>query len=595
MLRRLALIIFVFSLTIIPLINAAPANAAWEKIGDIITTPDDLTKAMDQNSADKALQDFCAKRQGGQMNLETWYSGKCPDASKGDTFSSYSGEGIGFADIVILDLLERTTGEKDPKKSFWDKLYDSVKAAETLSQSSNNPDQLSINTIRQELFAGQESSILGQSGKLITMLFENQPASTRSYLAYVSQNLQQHKIIQPALAAKANGVGFNTFSPFITIWIAFRNLAYLCLIVFFIIYGFMMMFRVNLGQKTVISVQLAIPKLIVTLLIITFSFAIVGFIYDLMWVVITFIFSYFQSQGIIFSEYSLLPRMVSGKWGLIVSGALNGLIAGPTAIFAVLNVIFGGILAFFVTLISPFLGGFIISLFVTIGVLISYIKLFFKLLTSFISVVISLITAPIVLLGNVFPGSNVIGTWLRGIVANLSVFPVTMLFLFFSYLLMIQPILSMCKILPDALSLFTHKSSCEWIFGVKGLVTIDKSIYDIPLISSGFGMNVSGLLALLGVGLLLMASKYVDMVKDALKVPQFKYGTAIEEALKGGYGATNHWAKNDYKTGLNKIDNRTTGFRKFLSNTFSPSQGGGESQLHTPLGDINTGKYFSKK
>jgi len=550
MLRRLALIIASFSFVIIPLIFA-PEIRAWT-LGEPINNPDDFNAAMDQNSADKALQDFCAKRQGGQMNLETWYSGKCPDAAKGDTFNSYSGEGVGFADIVILDLLERTTGEKDPKKTIWIKINDALETLTKLSQSNNNSnqsannlsyqDQISLNAIRQELFSGQDSGLLGQSGKMITMLFENQPASTRSYLAYISNNLQQHKIIQPALAA--NGIGFTTLSPFITIWIAFRNLAYLGLVVFFIVYGFMMMFRVNLGQKTVISVQLAIPKLIVTLLVITFSFAIVGLIYDLMWVVITFIFDYFQSQGIIVSM--LGPKVASGQYGLIPSGILNSLIAGPAAIFGIVNIIFGGVGAVIGTVASLFAGiGIIISIIIIIAVIIAYAKLFYKLITAFISVVISLITAPIVLLGNALPGSNAIGNWIRGIVANLSVFPITMLLLFFSYLLMIQPILSICggiaKFIPFA------SGKCELAFGVKQLAPIEGGIYNIPIISTPIlGMNVAGLLALLGVGLLLMASKYVDMVKDALKVPAFKYGTDIMKALESGVTGNEAWAKKGY-------------------------------------------------
>ena len=32
-----------------------------------------------------------------------------------------------------------------------------------------------------------------------------------------------------------------------------------------------------------------------------------------------------------------------------------------------------------------------------------------------------------------------------------------------------------------------------------------------------------------------MASKYVDMVRDALKVPPFKYGTAMGESLNFGF------------------------------------------------------------
>ena len=64
-----------------------------------------------------------------------------------------------------------------------------------------------------------------------------------------------------------------------------------------------------------------------------------------------------------------------------------------------------------------------------------------------------------------------------------------------------------------------------------------------------------------------MASKYVDMVKDALKVPPFKYGTAIGEALQYGYGRADvltrqpgselngfgRWSPGQWVSGLKKV------------------------------------------
>lgn len=552
--RRLALILATISLVFLPLFFAPKILAEW-KVGDPIENMDQLDATMNQSGLDKSLKEFCAKRQGNQMNLETWYSGKCP--KEDETFDTFSGEGVGFSDIVILDLAEKLIGKSDPNKTFSGTLQEVFNLLGQLQPNATpQQQQIALGSAREKLFSNQNSGLVGQTGKMIGMLFQNQPASTGSYLAYISQNLQKHKVIPQALAA--TGVGFTTFSPFLTIWMVFRNLAYLGLVVFFIIYGFMMMFRVNLGQKTVISVQLAIPKLIITLLIITFSYAIVGLIYDLMWVVITFIFGYLESQKLIFlwPIVNASPAtLASGNtiFGTMGSLVINSLVAGPAAIFGVLNLILGGVGSFIGTIVGFYFGiNWIISLIIIIAVLISYGKLFIKLISAFISVVISLVTAPLVLLGNAFPGSQVIGTWIRGIVANLSVFPITMLLLLFSYILMIQPILGICvstlgvagnfidSILTPLLSKFgivgtSLASSCEVVFGVKSLVANGNSgIYGIPLISTGLGANAQGLLALLGVGLLLMASKYVDIVRDALKVPPFKYGTDIANALKGG-------------------------------------------------------------
>jgi len=532
--RRLAPILIIISLIFLPLFFAPKVSA----IGiDGITNPLQLDEYMSQNNIfEKNQQDFCAKRQGNQMNLETWYSGKCQD----DTFS---GEGVGFADIVILDLAEKLTGKKEPDQTFLQKIIKVFTEMKDHSYATPEEQQLAINLARQELFYSQDTGLMGQAGKMIGMLFQNQPASTVSYLTHVTQNLQKHKVIPQAIAA--NGIGFETFSPFLTIWIAFRNLAYLGLVVFFIVYGFMMMFRVNLGQKTVISVQLAIPKLIVTLLIITFSYAIVGLMFDLMWVVISFFIGYLGSQGLIYNGPNWHPAaLAGGNGGIIVSLAINSLFAAPAAIFGILSLILGGTIAGLGTIVS-FMGpiGQLVSLIIVIAVLISYVKLFFKLISAFISVIISLITAPLVLLGNAFPGSSAIGTWFRSILANLSVFPVTMILLLFSYMLMVQPILGIFADFTDLVNtVLNHQSTgnmhiVEQIFGVKSLVDLgNTNITNVPLITPPWvGFSARGLLALMGVGLLLMASKYVDIVRDALKVPPFKYGTAIADALKSGF------------------------------------------------------------
>ena len=54
------------------------------------------------------------------------------------------------------------------------------------------------------------------------------------------------------------------------------------------------------------------------------------------------------------------------------------------------------------------------------------------------------------------------------------------------------------------------------------------------------------MLATIGFGLLMMASKYCEMVEKALKVPPFPYGAAIGEALKGGLKGNDWMASRGY-------------------------------------------------
>jgi len=65
------------------------------------------------------------------------------------------------------------------------------------------------------------------------------------------------------------------------IWKSSLNIVYLFSILIFIIVGFMIMFRKNLPGNTTVTVSKALPQIIISLVLATFSFAIVGIIMDL--------------------------------------------------------------------------------------------------------------------------------------------------------------------------------------------------------------------------------------------------------------------------------------------------------------------------
>lgn len=121
---------------------------------------------------------------------------------------------------------------------------------------------------------------LGSVGRLITNLYDNRPLSTTHYLAQVGQNLH----IIPEAHAQVEGSGNNVLFPVLEIWKITRNIAYLAMIIIFIVIGFMIMFRQKINPQTVISAQAALPGLIVGLLLITFSYFLAALIVDLTFV-----------------------------------------------------------------------------------------------------------------------------------------------------------------------------------------------------------------------------------------------------------------------------------------------------------------------
>ena len=130
--------------------------------------------------------------------------------------------------------------------------------------------------------------LLGLGAAGIAMTFNN-PVHTSDYFAYLSQNFG---LVKSAHAAN-NGIGFDQLSPITNLWLAFRNIAYLIFVILFIVIGFAVMLRAKIDPRTVMTIENQIPKLIVALLLITFSFAIAGFVIDFMWVGIYLVINLF--------------------------------------------------------------------------------------------------------------------------------------------------------------------------------------------------------------------------------------------------------------------------------------------------------------
>jgi len=126
-----------------------------------------------------------------------------------------------------------------------------------------------------------KSSLIGQASNLISMTYVNPPASG---VYWVTNTLQKAGFIPQSYAAE--GMGFAMIKPLMNLWKIFRDIAYLVIVIFLIAIGFMIMFRTKINPQTVISVENSLPKIVVALLLITFSFAIAGFLIDAMYLLI---------------------------------------------------------------------------------------------------------------------------------------------------------------------------------------------------------------------------------------------------------------------------------------------------------------------
>jgi len=275
-----------------------------------------------------------------------------------------------------------------------------------------------------ETSEAKNAALVPGLSKAIAYMYSNPPATTEQYVAYALDSAG-FNIAQPAYAQAVGGLGFNSLLPILSTWIKLRNLAYLFFVIMFVAIGFMIMFRQKIGSQAVITVQQAIPQIIISMLAVTFSFAIAGLLIDLMYVsmyLLLFVFGENTSNRFFTGN----PFSIGAE-----------LIAGGNALGDVYDVISEFIEALFgdLPLVSDFfgfIGGITGAAVFAVAMAIGMFRLFFELLQTYVSIIISIVTAPIALMLGAVPGKSHFKTWVMGLVGNLAAFP-TVLFVLLLY------------------------------------------------------------------------------------------------------------------------------------------------------------------
>lgn len=163
-------------------------------------------------------------------------------------------------------------------------------------------------------------SVFGGMTSLLTMPYAYPPASG---IYWVHNGLENAGFVPKTYAAQ--GIGFASLGPVHGLWILFRNFAYLFLVVIIIAIGFMIMFRTKINPQTVISVESALPRIVLALILITFSFAIGGFLIDLMYVTISLTISLVAQAGAIHPIDDLSPMNIPSLQNRFLGAGFNEL------------------------------------------------------------------------------------------------------------------------------------------------------------------------------------------------------------------------------------------------------------------------------
>jgi hypothetical protein len=371
--------------------------------------------------------------------------------------------------------------------------------------------------------AGTESQpggAIGGVNSLISYMITNPPARTSEYLADLGSNLG---LVRPAYA---QGTGWQALKPVLPVWKAFRNVAYMAFVIIFIAIGFMVMFRAKVNPQTVITVQSALPKLIITLLLITFSYAIAGLMIDLIYIAIYILVGVLSLGRLINNSGDVINFLLTkNPFSLVYMKGVEDLFtSGPAdALQAIIEGLFGywtdpekG------TVLGQPIGA-LAKCVLAVAILFQLVKLFFALLLSYLGIVLSVIFAPFTILFNALPGSTSFMNWLKGLLANIAPFP-AVAGMFLLAAILIGP----------------KGENNPW--GVSGDVGFysqkvqEEGVWVPPMLmgEEGKGLgSVNAFQGLIALGMIMMTPKVVEMIKKALKVEEGAMAAGIPTIISG--------------------------------------------------------------
>lgn len=329
--------------------------------------------------------------------------------------------------------------------------------------------------------------ILGTTTNMISSLY-NQPISGVEYIAQAKDNFFGKSVY-------AQNTGFNSLQPLLPLWKVLRNTVYSIISIFFIAIGIMIMLRVKINPQTVVNIQNSIPKIITTMILVTFSYAIAGLMIDLTKVVHMLVLSFFFSAkgtsfgndlfppqlstggdigittatttagnfiswiinsigsalGIHLSNMSVLSNMTAYNIYTLANsaipsgyGVMLGEIVGQVFIGTILGGVGGAVLGSFGSnvaggvgavagdVVGGLLGTILVPLIMSIAITVWLVKLYFGMLKSYISAIFKIITGPIQIGFGAFPGSKMnFSSWFIDLLADLLVFPGVCVFIVF--------------------------------------------------------------------------------------------------------------------------------------------------------------------
>ena len=378
---------------------------------------------------------------------------------------------------------------------------------------------------------GSSSSPILALAAISDSFLETRPASG---IQYVADSASKFHLVPEA---QAQGFGFQTLRPIQTLWRVSRNASYLLLIIAFIVLAFMIMFRVKISPQAVVTIQSSLPKIALTLILITFSYAIAGFIIDLAYVLIGLLALVIKNAGgtETISQLRIDQLFLQlGGLGRPIFSLFLVLALFLLVILAVFSVAAAGVSGFFTGGGSIFLiaaaNGFIILILAVFFIFIAF-RILWLLLKTFISILLLIIGGPFLILAGVLPNAGGFRGWIRNLAANVAVYPTVILMIFLSHFFF-------WSFFPKSLSgsvIVAGQEIIESIPGNPGFnpYLINSGTIDESTAISLPGFGASGGIAgfVIALGLLTLTPSAGNIIKSVLRGRPFDLETGIKQAF----------------------------------------------------------------
>jgi len=391
-----------------------------------------------------------------------------------------------------------------------------------------------------------------QVPSIASQIFADRPISGISYTRNVIRKFNPVTEVH----AQNAGFGFNILFPVVGLWAISRNASFFLFVIVAIVFAFMIMFRVKLSPQVVISVQSALPKMIITLILATFSFAIAGLMIDLMYVIMGVFSTLITSMNIpLFKTFQaqLVFAFINGSLPILHDSGISivlyflvYIVAYVVAVVAAFAAAVSGLHVSSIIFSLLLLAFALILILILLWYILKTVYVLFKNLAAVYGLII---IAPLqITAGALFPQMG-FGTWLKKLFSKLMVFPLTGIFIFFSYILLAESLF--CSFY----GLIGNNVLTQGLLqvGVDNLASIFQS-FGLPVDSANVIVNIGHILPnswgppmlgnpasataiaflLMSVGLIMMIPKVSENIESFMAGKGFA-GTAIGEAM-GPFG-----------------------------------------------------------